>query len=301
MLSYNNYVTDKDGNTYSTDMVRVSLAADKASYQHIFDTVFQNEDYKKVTYKQSFKELQYHHFFAIDYYGSGVVKMGVSLNGTTRDQARGGYIEFNPNRFSNCEAFWEDYGRILDCIPDACLSRFDLAIDIPCPRDKLMLVKDGREYACFSKSSVDITEYLGQRNQPGRVKLYNKQLESALDYPLSRLEITGTEDKLNIPVVLDLRRLPPGKDGVLIRTLADNPYRSLTLAALSPYMRRNVIKYMSNNQITFDSKCIKDMLDYAVRIGSGRRTLKIRKEINKPCINILTHQLTLDAMLSEQK
>lgn len=300
MLNYNNYVTDKDGNRYSLDMIRVALSASKEEYQEIFDTVFQNEDHKRVTYRQSFAELQYRHFFAVEYYGFGVLKVGISLNGATREQALAGYMEFNPNRFGNCEAFWEDYSRILNHIPNACLSRFDLAIDIPCPRDKLMLVKDGREYVCFSKSSVDITEYLGQRNKPGRVKLYNKQIESNLDYPLSRLEITGTEDKLNIPVVLDLRHLPPGKDGVLIRTLADSPYRSLTLAALSPYMRRNVIKYMSNNQITFDSQCIKEMTDYAIRIGSGRRTQKLRKE-TKPCINTLTNQLTLDAMLSEQK
>lgn len=36
----------------------------------------------------------------------------------------------------------------------------------------------------------DCTEYLGTRNTNGFVKLYNKQIESKLDKPLTRLEIT---------------------------------------------------------------------------------------------------------------
>lgn len=40
------------------------------------------------------------------------------------------------------------------------------------------------------RSKADRTQYLGERNKPGRCKLYNKQMESGLTSPLTRLEIT---------------------------------------------------------------------------------------------------------------
>ena len=40
--------------------------------------------------------------------------------------------------------------------------------------------KDRRKYAQFYMSSENFTEYLGQSDSAGRVKVYNKRLESGL-------------------------------------------------------------------------------------------------------------------------
>ena len=70
------------------------------------------------------------------------------------------------------------------------ISRFDLAIDIPIDRNNCFLVKDRRLYI-ERRHGAEYTQYLGSKSSTvGRVKLYNKQLEAGLDYPLTRLELT---------------------------------------------------------------------------------------------------------------
>lgn len=139
------------------------------------------------------------------------------LNKTTNDC----FIEFNPNKCLNefgtglVQPFLEyikHYGSHIELV------RYDLAIDIPIEREFVSLDKDMRKYTKLwvtdvetnysqivsdmekkqihykidvkSKSLSNSTEYLGQRNKSGFVKLYNKQIESDLDKPTTRLEIT---------------------------------------------------------------------------------------------------------------
>ena len=131
------------------------------------------------------------------------------------------YIEFNPNKTLNeCNTglvqpfldYIKQYGSHIELV------RYDLAIDLPIERQFLSLNKDLRKYAklwnttaldndtkiiedmqkreiCYkievkSKNLSNCTEYLGQRNKAGFVKLYNKQIESGLLRPTTRLEIT---------------------------------------------------------------------------------------------------------------
>lgn len=131
------------------------------------------------------------------------------------------FIEFNPNKCLNefgtglVQPFLEyikRYGSHFELV------RYDLAIDIPIEREFVSLDKDMRKYTKLwvtdietnysqivsdmekkqihykidvkSKSLSNSTEYLGQRNKSGFVKLYNKQIESGLDKPTTRLEIT---------------------------------------------------------------------------------------------------------------
>lgn len=121
----------------------------------------------------------------------------------------------NENGFGLVQVFLDyikDYGSRVELI------RYDISIDIPVERQFVTLNKDMRKYTKLwvtdvedsynqilqdmekkqisykievkSKDLSNCTEYLGQRNKGGFVKLYNKQIESNLTYPLTRLEIT---------------------------------------------------------------------------------------------------------------
>ena len=108
-----------------------------------------------------------------------------------------GRIEFNPSKVCLDSEFKFLYGQLLSFIPRFRLQpvRFDLAIDLPVARDKVYLIKDKRLYEEYSYSKINKTQYLGVRNNHGRVKVYNKALEQKLDIDLTRIEITIDYDK----------------------------------------------------------------------------------------------------------
>ena len=103
-----------------------------------------------------------------------------------------GRIEFNPSKVCLDSEFMFLYGQLLSFIPRFRLRpvRFDLAIDLPVARDKVYLLKDRRLYEEYSYSAINKTQYLGVRNNHGRVKVYNKALEQKLDIDLTRIEVT---------------------------------------------------------------------------------------------------------------
>ena len=102
-------------------------------------------------------------------------------------EPRTGFIEFNPNKCA-IHAF-----RLLMRLQNSFqvrfrLVRWDFALDIPCKRSELVVLKDARSYE--SHISKSCTVYLGQRNTPGRVKVYDKTAESRLLGTWSRIEVT---------------------------------------------------------------------------------------------------------------
>ena len=71
------------------------------------------------------------------------------------------------------------------------ICRYDIAIDVPYAREDIRLIKDRRKKSLEMNSERDKTEYLGVRDTAGRVKVYNKALESELDdSTLTRVEVT---------------------------------------------------------------------------------------------------------------
>lgn len=117
--------------------------------------------------------------------------IGVGLNGkkTVWDRCR---VEFNPNKVGNTLAFTRvlKYLCSRTFVSQRKVARFDLAIDIPVAREQCFLVKDRRLYI-ERRHGQEYTQYLGAKSSAiGRVKLYNKAVESNLDYPLTRLELT---------------------------------------------------------------------------------------------------------------
>ena len=113
---------------------------------------------------------------------------------------RRGRIEFNPNKVADDPVFIKIFQTLfsMKCAPPK-IVRYDLACDIPFERSDVFLQKDKRTYMVIKNSNSNCTEYLGQKDASGRVKVYNKQLESNLSDALTRIEITLAGD-LEYPV-----------------------------------------------------------------------------------------------------
>lgn len=170
-----------------------------------------------IQFFESFKSSGYRYLFVVSGNDKGNVfdanisssykfSIGVRHNMDTDKNSMSGFIEFNPNkcdldivsRFMNIIKKYSNYlgnGFYFDLV------RFDMAIDIKSPRYALKLIKEGkRQYTYIQNKSL--TEYLGVRHTEGFVKLYDKREESALDYDLTRLEITCTGlDRVLLPRV----------------------------------------------------------------------------------------------------
>ena len=125
----------------------------------------------------------------------GINKFTIGLDLCEANNSHSGncFIEFNPNKNDMNFIWW-----LLDVISQFVvpvngeyfdIKRYDLAVDIPCKRSEVMLVKSGkRTYTRMITDSV--TEYLGKHNSNGFTKVYDKTVESNLDYDLTRVEIT---------------------------------------------------------------------------------------------------------------
>lgn len=101
-------------------------------------------------------------------------------------------LDFNPNKVGAKTAFQSllKFFYACTCQYDRSIKRYDLAVDVPIDRFDCWLVKDNRAYI-ERRHGSEFTQYLGAKSShAGRVKLYNKQVESHLPYPLTRLELT---------------------------------------------------------------------------------------------------------------
>ena len=144
-----------------------------------------------VTHWNSFKMGSFREQFSIAMNDGTSYFLGAVLNGSKPQWGRV-RLDFNPNKVSQHAAFQAvlqyliAHTRAMHRI----IKRFDLAIDIPVPRDSVFLVKDNRAYI-ERRHGQEWTQYLGAKSSTvGRVKLYNKQTEARLNYPLTRLELT---------------------------------------------------------------------------------------------------------------
>lgn len=144
-----------------------------------------------VRHWSSYRIGSYHDQFAVKIAEGVSFWLGVGLN---QVRTEWGYVclDFNPNKVSDTDAFRFLHGFLLSVTraESRKIKRFDLAVDIPVPREKCYLIKDSRVYY-ERRHGKEWTQYLGaQSSHVGRVKLYNKQVESKLNYPLTRLELT---------------------------------------------------------------------------------------------------------------
>ena len=200
-----------DHTIYSIDMVRLRL--DFSSTERItnFGNFLSGINLLYVEqYPQSFKAFSYRNLFKITCANNCSFVIGLSFNGSESSSRCIGFMEFNPNKVADQEEFKEVFAHLrMDCFT-AEIVRWDLAVDVPLSRDLCILTKDKRKYTLVKNSESDKTEYLGCHNKAGFVKLYNKTIESELDYDCTRLEITVAWDMtykefLEIAPTVDVR------------------------------------------------------------------------------------------------
>lgn len=205
---YFDEVRQKNGYILSCDNVRIKFAVE-SKFRDEFERFF--SDYSRIditSYPQDLREFRFKYLWSIDY-GESTMTVGYIFNGSEASDVRFGYLDYNPNKVASMSRFWTDFRYIKSCCPIVWeIQRVDIAFDIPSKRDFVYLVKDNRVYQLKAYSMSNKTEYLGLRSHVGYVKLYNKTIESKLDYDLTRLEITcePTLDSfaISFPQVYDL-------------------------------------------------------------------------------------------------
>lgn len=194
MIPYFNSIY-RENVIYSIDMVRLRL--DFSGEERIVKFGNFLSDVTKIyieQYPQSYKAYSYRNLFKIICSNNCSFVIGLSFNGNNKDSYYLGFLEFNPNKVADQREFREIFSRLrIDCFT-AELVRWDLAVDVPIARDMCILRKDKRKYTLVQNSESDKTEYLGNHNNSGFVKLYNKRLEADLDYDVTRLEVTIAGD-----------------------------------------------------------------------------------------------------------
>lgn len=293
--------TDRNGFVYSCDMLRYRL-------------FFRNKDLegdklRKILcqwgrsdikdYPLNTSEYKYRNLFTIEYADSKMT-VGVGFNGTSKEDYKDGFIEVNPNKcFSSLQCLY-DIQRIFDCCWSFEPVRYDLAIDIPLPRESLSLSKDGRKYAMEMHSSSDKTEYLGGRNNPGYVKLYNKGREQGDDtVDLSRLELTcdagWSADQIvsKLPYVNtvhctgspDQAADLTSTQRALVRALRTSTDRDEIFRSLSANIRVKLRPYLydDNTTLVYDTSCVHDVIagirNFEMEMKNGKYLTVTREEL----------------------
>lgn len=197
MIKYYKNLVLSNGWIMSCDNIRVNFVLNVRQAQDIitefFNSIARNDIYN---YPVNLTFARYKHLCTVTYGDDSVCTIAFGFNGASKIDQKGydndlkGYMDFNPNKVCSYDRFWADLGIIRSCCELFEIARSDIALDIPIPREYVLLKKDTRVYASKVYSRSNKTEYLGLRNNLGRVKVYNKQLESKLDVPMTRLEIT---------------------------------------------------------------------------------------------------------------
>lgn len=206
----------ENNTTYSCDSVVIDGVVEYLMSEYLMEKIsgFKINNVE-VDYFQSWKIGNFHHLwtFRFDSGCSCTLQWDLNNGNKHNDKIR---LDYNPNKCNSDRDFVLFHNLIVSNCRNLYLKRWDLAIDYAVERENCFLIKDQRKYSEVSLSKSDKTQYLGCRSQDGFVKLYNKQIESKLDSPLTRLELTlgGSKayDGISFPLVyvLDTKQLQFG-------------------------------------------------------------------------------------------
>lgn len=208
LLKYKNSIESKNRTILSVDNIVIDLYLSNYLHRDQFMKMLDQLPMRnavEVQHWTNFRIGTYREQFSIRMPDNTSFWVGAALNlaKTNWGKMR---IEFNPNKVGDSAVFQEilvflvSHTRPMHRV----IRRFDLAIDLPIDRMSVYLVKDARAYF-ERRHGRELTQYLGPRSAHGHVKVYNKQLESKLDFPLTRVEITldpaVSYEKINFPTV----------------------------------------------------------------------------------------------------
>lgn len=186
--SYWNEYRTPSGESFSVDMVRLRLSFRTGKGEWL-STHAQTFDCDKMSAWTS--KIHPGGWYELWSFGLGdsSVALGIGfMEPSCKVNMNRGFVEFNPNKVAGDERFWTLLKKLAPCVSSASLKRFDLAYDLSVNRLDCRLSKDRRMYK--SVISSGITEYLGVKNTPGYVKVYDKAAEMGLSDVLTRIELT---------------------------------------------------------------------------------------------------------------
>ncbi|MCD7994824.1 MAG: hypothetical protein LUK37_24810 [Clostridia bacterium] len=245
----------EDGIFYSCDSLRYSFEFPDIEKVESFLSLVSSFPGSMVY--TSFKDFDYRYLYVFGIKGLSF-SLGLCMNGVKKDTVLQGFLDFNPNKILGEVAYGDGFLRttvspftqeevafhdlrsqisdiliellqeLFSRVDTIKIKRWDLAVDVPYGRDCVQLIKDNRKYSQFYKSAQDFTEYLGSMSSPGRVKVYNKQLEAELNYPLTRIEVTldslDYSDCLRCwPNVYTRKVIDLAETKVIVQLLAEQP------------------------------------------------------------------------------
>ena len=187
--SYYNPYRGVNKNTLSVDMVRLSLTFKGDRGEWLSRKGAQLTDCDEMSaWTSKIRPGGWYELWSFALGGSSVA-LGIGfMEPSCKVNMHKGFIEFNPNKVAGDKRFWRLLEKLAPCVSHARLKRFDLAYDLPTSRLDCRLSKDRRMYK--SVISNGITEYLGVKNTPGYVKVYDKAAEMHLSGVLTRIELT---------------------------------------------------------------------------------------------------------------
>ena len=182
---------------YSVDMVRLMVRLRPGEFQAIFDYQARMPG---MSFYMSNRAKDYHYNITVKNKEYGYW-MGYKHNSSCDNNDF--VLEYNPNKVRNdilIDYILNSYFNKVTCYdirysPKVC--SVDIAVDINCNILNCLVFKQAKGRYLFYSGSTgradDFTIYIGKG--PGRVKLYNKALESGLDYDLTRYEVSMKLDK----------------------------------------------------------------------------------------------------------
>lgn len=196
MLEYYNKIELKNNCILSCDMLRLSFELSEEK-QKEFNRFINSHNFMdmglNIKYYTNLQTFKYRNLITIEKDKKSFA-IGIGFNGMTSNK-NSCFIEFNPNKTMDLVSPYLEFIKN-NSLYGLTFVRCDMAIDIPLSKNMITISKDSRKlsriyrYDLHSKDLNNCTEYLGCRSNNGFVKLYNKQIESNLDYVLTRLEIT---------------------------------------------------------------------------------------------------------------
>lgn len=193
-MQYFNEVITADGLTISVDMITADYYIGNVSTRSDFELFLRSLPFKynvDTEFWECHKIGRYRGNYTVKLSDRNSFYIGVALNGLKTEWGKC-RIEFNPNKVASHQILLYILGWLNSHTRPMhrSIRRFDLAIDVPISRLDVRLLKDRRIYS-ERKYGEEWTEYLGAKSSSvGRCKLYNKTIESKLNYPLTRLELT---------------------------------------------------------------------------------------------------------------
>ena len=269
---------------YSVDMVRLLVKLRPGEFQTIFDYQARMPD---MSYYMSSRAKDYH-------YNVVVKKNDYSYwMGYRHNSGKDNFdfvLEYNPNKVRNdvlVNYILNNYFNKATCYdirysPKVC--SVDIAVDIDCNILNCMLIKqtNGRYlfYSGRTGRADDFTIYIGKG--PGRVKLYNKAIESGLNYDLTRYEVSLKLDKplqtiRNVKVDVETRPILK----IIDMQIGIDPELRATINGLlqEPYLINQLTKYKRKKYREMIENCIDIKLD--------------SKEIEKKIIEYVDNNMNL--------